>query len=89
MLTEIINKVKDPPPLCRPIISVEEAPVEVIQLMKQAWSEDPDKRPTFEDIFKQVKIWKYVNLGFYNELKLTGNQPSHDSSSTKERRLIL
>uniref|UniRef100_A0A3P9QH61 Guanylate cyclase n=1 Tax=Poecilia reticulata TaxID=8081 RepID=A0A3P9QH61_POERE len=52
---EIINKVKDPPPLCRPIISVEEAPVEVIQLMKQAWSEDPEKRPSFEDIFKQFK----------------------------------
>uniref|UniRef100_A0A3B3UY74 Guanylate cyclase n=1 Tax=Poecilia latipinna TaxID=48699 RepID=A0A3B3UY74_9TELE len=52
---EIINKVKDPPPLCRPIISVEEAPVEVIQLIKQAWSEDPEKRPSFEDIFKQFK----------------------------------
>lgn len=23
--------------------------------MKQAWSEEPDKRPTFEEIFKQVK----------------------------------
>lgn len=54
MLTEIVNKVINPPPLCRPIMSVEEAPVDVIQLMKQAWSEDPDKRPTFEDIFKQV-----------------------------------
>ncbi|XP_038134711.1 retinal guanylyl cyclase 1 [Cyprinodon tularosa] len=52
---EIINKVKDPPPLCRPIVSVEEAPLDVIQLMKQAWSEDPEKRPTFEDIFKQFK----------------------------------
>lgn len=54
MLTEIVNKVRTPPPLCRPIMSVEEAPVDVIQLMKQAWSEEPDKRPTFEDIFKQV-----------------------------------
>lgn len=55
VLVEIISKVKDPPPLCRPIISVEEAPLDVIQLMKQAWSEDPEKRPTFEEIFKQVK----------------------------------
>uniref|UniRef100_A0A8C6LNN2 Guanylate cyclase n=1 Tax=Nothobranchius furzeri TaxID=105023 RepID=A0A8C6LNN2_NOTFU len=52
---EIINKVKNPPPLCRPIISVEEAPLDVIQLMKQAWSEEPEKRPNFEDIFKQFK----------------------------------
>lgn len=54
MLTEIVNKVRKPPPLCRPIVSVEEAPVDVIQLMKQAWSEEPDRRPTFEEIFKQV-----------------------------------
>lgn len=54
MLTEIINKVRKPPPLCRPIVSVEEAPLDVIQLVRQAWSEEPDKRPTFEDIFKQV-----------------------------------
>ncbi|CAG5875130.1 unnamed protein product [Menidia menidia] len=52
---EIISKVKEPPPLCRPIVSVEEAPLDVIQLMKQCWSEDPDKRPTFEEIFKQFK----------------------------------
>ncbi|MEQ2300715.1 Retinal guanylyl cyclase 2 [Ameca splendens] len=55
---EIINKIKEPPPLCRPIVSVEEAPLDVIQLIKQAWSEDPAKRPTFEDIFKQFKSSK-------------------------------
>ncbi|XP_061558414.1 retinal guanylyl cyclase 1 [Phycodurus eques] len=52
---EIINKVKEPPPLCRPSVSVDEAPLDVIQVMKQAWSEEPDKRPTFHDIFKQFK----------------------------------
>ncbi|XP_059207801.1 retinal guanylyl cyclase 1 [Centropristis striata] len=52
---EIISKVKEPPPLCRPVVSVEEAPMEVIQVLKQAWSEEQDKRPTFEDIFKQFK----------------------------------
>ncbi|KAM3869440.1 retinal guanylyl cyclase 2-like [Diretmus argenteus] len=52
---EIISKVKEPPPLCRPVVSVDEAPLDVIQIMKQAWSEEPDKRPTFEDIFKQFK----------------------------------
>ncbi|XP_061595854.1 retinal guanylyl cyclase 1 [Cololabis saira] len=52
---EIINKVKQPPPLCRPILSMEEAPLDIIQLVKQAWSEEPEKRQTFEDIFKLFK----------------------------------
>ncbi|XP_044079707.1 retinal guanylyl cyclase 1 [Siniperca chuatsi] len=52
---EIISKVKEPPPLCRPVVSVDEAPLDVIQIMKQAWSEEPEKRPTFEEIFKQFK----------------------------------
>lgn len=58
VFTEIISKVKESPPLCRPVVSVEEAPLDIIQLMKQAWSEEPDKRPTFEEIFKQVKTLK-------------------------------
>uniref|UniRef100_A0A3Q3DSS4 Guanylate cyclase n=1 Tax=Hippocampus comes TaxID=109280 RepID=A0A3Q3DSS4_HIPCM len=52
---EIIGKVKEPPPLCRPSLSVDEAPLDVIQIVKQAWSEEPDRRPTFHDIFKQFK----------------------------------
>uniref|UniRef100_A0A8B9JDM5 Guanylate cyclase n=1 Tax=Astyanax mexicanus TaxID=7994 RepID=A0A8B9JDM5_ASTMX len=52
---EIVDKVRSPPPLCRPTVSVDEAPLEVIQLMKQAWSKEPDLRPTFEEIFKQFK----------------------------------
>lgn len=55
-LTEIISKVKEPPPLCRPVLSVDEGPLEVIQVIKQAWSEEPERRPTFEEIFKQVRI---------------------------------
>lgn len=58
VLTEIVSKVKDCPPLCRPVMSVDEAPVDVIQVMKQCWSEEPEKRPTFEEIFKQVKTLK-------------------------------
>ncbi|KAL2094905.1 hypothetical protein ACEWY4_009624 [Coilia grayii] len=52
---EIISKLKSPPPLCRPEVSLDEAPLEIIQVMKQCWSEDPDKRPTFEDIFRLFK----------------------------------
>lgn len=54
-LTEIISKIKEPPPLCRPVLSVDEAPLDVIQVVKQAWSEESERRPTFEEIFKQVR----------------------------------
>ncbi|XP_064185023.1 retinal guanylyl cyclase 2-like [Anguilla rostrata] len=57
---EIIDKVRSPPPLCRPCVSVDEAPLECIQIMKQCWSEEPDRRPTFEEIFSQ---FKNVNKG--------------------------
>lgn len=60
---EIIDKVRNPPPLCRPSISMDEAPLEVIQIMKQAWSEDPELRPSFEDIFKQVLIHTNIIKG--------------------------
>uniref|UniRef100_A0A803TZ05 Guanylate cyclase n=1 Tax=Anolis carolinensis TaxID=28377 RepID=A0A803TZ05_ANOCA len=52
---EIISKVEKPPPLCRPSVSVDQAPVECIQLMKQCWSEQPEKRPNFNQIFDQFK----------------------------------
>ncbi|XP_007576118.1 retinal guanylyl cyclase 2 isoform X1 [Poecilia formosa] len=52
---EILEKLRKPPPLCRPVVSPDYAPMECIQLMKQCWTEQPDKRPTFEDIFDQFK----------------------------------
>ncbi|XP_062391830.1 retinal guanylyl cyclase 1 [Sardina pilchardus] len=52
---EIISKVKTPPPLCRPEVSLDEAPLEIIQIMKQCWSEEPEKRLTFDEIFRQFK----------------------------------
>lgn len=51
---EIIRKVKKPPPMCRPTVAPDQAPLECIQLMKQCWSEQPDRRPTFDEIFDQV-----------------------------------
>ncbi|MEQ2171871.1 hypothetical protein GOODEAATRI_015030 [Goodea atripinnis] len=48
------EKLRKPPPLCRPVVSPDYAPMECIQLMKQCWTEQPDKRPTFDDIFDQV-----------------------------------
>ncbi|XP_051256403.1 retinal guanylyl cyclase 2 isoform X2 [Dicentrarchus labrax] len=52
---DIIEKVRKPPPLCRPLVSPDYAPSECIQLMKQCWNEQPDKRPNFEEIFDQFK----------------------------------
>lgn len=68
VLTELISKIKEPPPLCRPILSVDEAPLDVIQVVKQAWSEEPERRPTFEEIFKQVQ--KNLNTHFNSDLHL-------------------
>uniref|UniRef100_A0AAX7SVM8 Guanylate cyclase n=1 Tax=Astatotilapia calliptera TaxID=8154 RepID=A0AAX7SVM8_ASTCA len=52
----IVERLKQPPPLCRPIVSVDEAPTECLTLMNECWNEDPSKRPSFDDIFKQVSI---------------------------------
>ncbi|XP_067435924.1 retinal guanylyl cyclase 2 isoform X1 [Thunnus thynnus] len=53
--TDIIEKLRKPPPLCRPVVSPDYAPLECIQLMKQCWNEQPDKRPNFDEIFDQFK----------------------------------
>uniref|UniRef100_A0AAQ4PIV4 Guanylate cyclase n=1 Tax=Gasterosteus aculeatus aculeatus TaxID=481459 RepID=A0AAQ4PIV4_GASAC len=53
--TEIIEKLRKPPPLFRPVVSSDFAPLECIQLMKQCWNEQPDKRPGFEEVFDQFK----------------------------------
>ncbi|KAK1786362.1 hypothetical protein P4O66_018064 [Electrophorus voltai] len=57
---EIIRKVKKPPPMCRPTVAPDQAPLECIQLMKQCWSELPDRRPSFNEIFDQFKL---INKG--------------------------
>ncbi|XP_038136383.1 retinal guanylyl cyclase 2-like [Cyprinodon tularosa] len=52
---EILERLKKPPPLCRPVVSEDEAPVECINLMNECWSEDPSQRPSFHEIFKQFR----------------------------------
>uniref|UniRef100_A0A8C8JGQ0 Guanylate cyclase n=1 Tax=Oncorhynchus tshawytscha TaxID=74940 RepID=A0A8C8JGQ0_ONCTS len=58
--SEIIRKVKKPPPMCRPTVAPDQAPLECIQLMKQCWSEQPDRRPAFDEIFDRFKL---INKG--------------------------
>ncbi|KAL0969980.1 hypothetical protein UPYG_G00235520 [Umbra pygmaea] len=57
---ELIQKIRKPPPLCRPTVSADSAPMECIQLMKQCWNEQPDRRPGFEEIFD---LFKNINKG--------------------------
>ncbi|XP_070991350.1 retinal guanylyl cyclase 2-like isoform X3 [Oncorhynchus clarkii lewisi] len=52
---DVIQKVRSSPPLCRPVVSPDYAPLECIQLMKQCWNEQADRRPHFNDIFDQFK----------------------------------
>lgn len=66
--TEIIRKVKKPPPMCRPTVAPDQAPLECIQLMKQCWSEQPDRRPTFDEIFDQVDCQSRILLLPFNLL---------------------
>ncbi|KAI3375632.1 hypothetical protein L3Q82_003946 [Scortum barcoo] len=42
------------PPFCM-LDLPDYAPLECIQLMKQCWNEQPDKRPSFDEIFDQFK----------------------------------
>nr|XP_060623139.1 retinal guanylyl cyclase 2-like [Anolis sagrei ordinatus] len=57
---EIVRKLQKPPPLYRPNVPPEDNPRECIQLMKQCWSEAPERRPTFDEIFEQFKA---INKG--------------------------
>uniref|UniRef100_A0A667GZC0 Guanylate cyclase n=1 Tax=Lynx canadensis TaxID=61383 RepID=A0A667GZC0_LYNCA len=52
---EVVERVRSPPPLCRPSVSVDQAPTECIQLMKQCWAEQPDLRPSMDRTFEQFK----------------------------------
>ncbi|XP_045470449.1 retinal guanylyl cyclase 2 isoform X2 [Harmonia axyridis] len=62
---EIIEKVKKPPPLIRPSVSKGAAPPEAINIMRQCWAEQSDKRPDFNDIndqFKKLNHGRKVNI---------------------------
>ncbi|KFO70522.1 Receptor-interacting serine/threonine-protein kinase 1, partial [Cuculus canorus] len=41
----------------------DKCPVEIIELMKQCWEQESDKRPTFADISERYEPFYYQNLG--------------------------
>ncbi|XP_006151827.1 retinal guanylyl cyclase 1 [Tupaia chinensis] len=57
---EVVQKVRSPPPLCRPSVSMDQAPMECIQLMKQCWAEQPELRPSMDRTFE---LFKSINKG--------------------------
>uniref|UniRef100_A0A670ZHI0 Guanylate cyclase n=1 Tax=Pseudonaja textilis TaxID=8673 RepID=A0A670ZHI0_PSETE len=60
---EIISKLKHPMMLFRPSVALENTPLEYIQLMKQCWSEVPNRRPTFDKIFERaINKGKQTNI---------------------------
>ncbi|XP_045201010.2 retinal guanylyl cyclase 2-like isoform X2 [Mercenaria mercenaria] len=55
--SEILHKLKHPPPLLRPSVSHGTAPPQYIQLMKVCWTENPEMRPGMEEIYQQFKTF--------------------------------
>lgn len=59
---EIISKIRKPPPLLRPSVSKTAAPPEYVNIMRDCWSEQPELRPSFDQLasmFKSLNGEKY------------------------------
>ncbi|XP_060810271.1 guanylate cyclase 2D isoform X2 [Amyelois transitella] len=62
---ELLEKLRRPPPLIRPSVSMGAAPPEAVSVMRQCWSEAPDLRPDFSrlhDIFRHLHRGKKINI---------------------------
>jgi len=46
----------------RPKISDKEAPGAFIELMKRCWHENPDRRPSFGDIIRELEAMNFKNI---------------------------
>ncbi|OQV18687.1 Guanylyl cyclase GC-E [Hypsibius exemplaris] len=62
---EIIAKIRHPPPLLRPHVSNQTAQPEAITIMKECWTENPEIRPTVDEVvakFKTLNQGRKVNI---------------------------
>ncbi len=53
--SEIISKIRKPPPLLRPSVSKTAAPPEYVNIMRDCWSEQPELRPNFDQLYSMFK----------------------------------
>ncbi|XP_055352696.1 retinal guanylyl cyclase 1-like isoform X2 [Paramacrobiotus metropolitanus] len=53
--SEVIQKVRHPPPLLRPHVPNQTAQPEAIMIMKECWSENPEMRPSVDEIINKFK----------------------------------
>eukprot|EP00062_Callorhinchus_milii_P001182 gi/632936239/ref/XP_007893106.1/ PREDICTED: retinal guanylyl cyclase 2 [Callorhinchus milii] len=76
---DIIQKVKKPPPVFRPNINPDHAPPECIQLMRHCWTEVPERRYNFEEIFDQDSACQEAVQWSVSESLKLGNtvEPEH------------
>ncbi|XP_069354197.1 receptor-type guanylate cyclase Gyc76C isoform X2 [Maniola hyperantus] len=62
---EIVEKLRRPPPLVRPSVSLGAAPPDAVAVMRQCWSEQPDLRPDFArllDLFRHMHRGRKTNI---------------------------
>ncbi|XP_045761585.1 retinal guanylyl cyclase 1-like isoform X3 [Maniola jurtina] len=62
---EIVEKLRRPPPLVRPSVSLGAAPPDAVAVMRQCWSEQPDLRPDFarlHDLFRHMHRGRKTNI---------------------------
>ncbi|NXB01299.1 RIPK1 kinase, partial [Cnemophilus loriae] len=65
----------------------DKCPVEIIDLMKQCWDEDSEKRPTFAEISERYKPFYYQNLGKSIEEDLKNLKEMQPESNELLRRM--
>jgi serine/threonine protein kinase len=52
---EIIDKLKNPPPIIRPLVETECASNDMIRIMSECWQENPTARPSFDQIYDEFQ----------------------------------
>ncbi|KAM7045534.1 LOW QUALITY PROTEIN: retinal guanylyl cyclase 2 [Molossus nigricans] len=66
--TKIVDRLKKPPPVYRPVVPPEHTPPECLQLMKQCWPEAEEHQPTFDKIFDQFKTFKKIKTNIVDSM---------------------